>query len=192
VLLLIAKHGGTEEAIRISKVLLYQWHREGQLPYASMIQNVNHGGAVVLDCQTWLAQNYERSDVVAQLARRSGLPKRTFDRRFKAATGYSPLACVQTLRVEEVKQLLEKGSAPVEAVGREVGYEDAASFRRLFRRLSGMTPGDYRRTFQIPQFVTRAIAKLKTTIPRRVAQPTRGPGRALPQPKRHETQFASR
>ena len=103
-LLLIAKHGGTEEAIRISKLFLYQWHRDGQLPYASMIANVEHGDAVILRCQTWLAQNYERADIVAELVRRSGLPKRTFDRRFKAATGYSPLAYVQALRIEEAKQ----------------------------------------------------------------------------------------
>jgi transcriptional regulator GlxA family with amidase domain len=51
-LLLVAKHGGTEEAIRMSKLFLYQWHRDGQLPYASMIQNVNHGDAVILRCQS--------------------------------------------------------------------------------------------------------------------------------------------
>ncbi len=50
-LLLIAKHGGSEEAIRMSKFFLYQWHRDGQLPYASMIANVDHGDAVILRCQ---------------------------------------------------------------------------------------------------------------------------------------------
>ena len=91
----------------------------------------------------------------------AGLPKRTFDRRFRAATGYSPLAYVQALRVEEAKQLLETGTAPVEAIGREVGYADAASFRRLFRRLAGMTPGDYRRKFHVPRFVGRAATARK-------------------------------
>ena len=155
-LLLIAKHGGTEEAIRMSKFFLYQWHRDGQLPYASMIANAQHGDAVIVRCQTWLAQNYERSDIVAKLVRRSGLPKRTFDRRFRAATGYSPLAYVQALRVEEAKHLLETGNQPIEAIAQEVGYEDLASFRRLFRRLAGMSPGDYRRKLQVPAFVTRA------------------------------------
>src|SRR3546814_13684788 len=75
--------GGTEEAIRISKLFLYQWHREGQLPYASMIENVDHGDAAILRCQAWLAQNYARPDIVAELVRRSGFPKRTFDRRFR-------------------------------------------------------------------------------------------------------------
>jgi transcriptional regulator GlxA family with amidase domain len=161
-LLLIAKHAGTEEAIRISKLFLYQWHRDGQLPYASMIANVHHGDAAILRCQTWLADNYARADVVTSLVRHSGLPKRTFDRRFRAATGYSPLAYVQALRVEEAKQLLETGSTPVDAVAREVGYEDTASFRRLFHRLSGMTPGDYRRKFQLPALVRRAARPRST------------------------------
>jgi transcriptional regulator GlxA family with amidase domain len=157
-LLLIARHAGTEEAIRVSKVFLYQWHRDGQLPYASMMANVDHGDSAIERCQTWLAQNYQRADIVAELVRRSGLPKRTFDRRFRAATGYSPLAYIQALRIEEAKQLLETGSAPVEAVAREVGYEDTASFRRLFRRLAGMTPGDYRRKFQLPHMVAHTAA----------------------------------
>ena len=155
-LLLVAKHGGTEEAIRLSKLFLYQWHRDGQLPYASMIANVDHGDTVIVRCQAWLAQNYERPDIVTALVRQSGLPKRTFDRRFKTATGYSPLAYVQALRIEEAKQLLETGPAPVDAVAREVGYEDLASFRRLFRRLAGMTPGAYRRKFQLPRLVGSA------------------------------------
>ena len=152
-LLLIAKHGGTEEAIRMSKLFLYQWHRDGQLPYASMIQNVNHGDAAILRCQQWLAQNYQRQDIIAELVRESGVPKRSFDRRFRAATGYSPLAYVQTLRVEEAKQLLETTDTAVDQVAREVGYEDVASFRRLFRRLTAMAPADYRRKFQPPSIV---------------------------------------
>ena len=166
-LLLIARHAGTEEAIRISKLFLYQWHRDGQLPYASMIANVDHGDTAILRCQTWLAQHYERADIVAELARRSGLPKRTFDRRFRAATGYSPLAYVQALRIEEAKQLLETGSATVDVIAREVGYEDMASFRRLFRRLAGMTPGDYRRKFQVPALVSEAAPDGKRAPDRR-------------------------
>ena len=157
-LLLIARHGGTQEAIRVSKLFLHQWHRDGQLPYASMIANIQHGDAAILRCQTWLAENYERADIVAALVRHSGLPKRTFDRRFRAATGYSPLPYVQALRVEEAKQLLETGSAPVDAIAREVGYEDPASFRRLFLRLAGITPSDYRRKFKLPDVVARSAS----------------------------------
>ncbi|MPZ55338.1 MAG: helix-turn-helix domain-containing protein [Rhizobiales bacterium] len=161
-LLLVAKHGGTEEAIRMSKFFLYQWHRDGQLPYASMIQNVNHGDAIILHCQQWIAKHYDRQDIIAELVRKSGLRKRSFDRRFRAATGYSPLSYVQTLRVEEAKQLLETSAVAVEQIGHDVGYEDAASFRRLFRKLTGLAPGKYRRNFQPPGSVVG-----KVTAPRK-------------------------
>ena len=167
-LLLVSKRGGTEEAIRMSKLFLYQWHREGQLPYASLIENVDHGDAVVVKCQQWIAQNYERADIVTELVRQSGLPKRTFDRRFRAATGYSPLAYVQALRIEEAKQMLETGTDAVEQVGREVGYEDAASFRRLFKRITGMGPSDYRRKFRPPSFVPGKAASRASARPRGV------------------------
>jgi transcriptional regulator GlxA family with amidase domain len=166
-LLLIARHAGNDEAIRVSKFFLYQWHRDGQLPFASMAANVDHGDAAILECQTWLADNYERPDIVGVLVKRSGLPKRTFDRRFKAATGYAPLAYVQALRIEEAKQLLETTTTRVDAIAREVGYEDLASFRRLFRRLAGMTPGDYRRKFQMPGFVKQAAEPDRKPQPRR-------------------------
>jgi transcriptional regulator GlxA family with amidase domain len=168
-LLLIARRAGTKEAIRISKIFLYQWHRDGQLPYASMIENVSHGDAVIVSCQEWIARHYDRADIVTELVRRSGLPKRTFDRRFRASTGYSPLAYIQALRIEEAKQLLETSTVPVDAVGREVGYEDAASFRRLFRRLAGMTPGDYRRKFRPPSIVRNVKQSAKDSPPLRQA-----------------------
>jgi transcriptional regulator GlxA family with amidase domain len=149
-LYMIARHGGVAEALRTSKMFLYQWHRDGQLPYASMVANVAHGDAPIRECQTWLADNYHRTNVIGEAVQRSGLPKRTFDRRFRSATGYAPLAYVQSLRVEEAKQLFETSEAPVEEIAHQVGYEDTASFRRLFRRLVGMTPGEYRRKFKVP------------------------------------------
>ena len=76
-----------------------------------------------------------------------GLPTRTFTRRFRVATGYTPIDYVQTLRIEEAKQLLETGTEPVEAVAFDVGYEDANSFRRLFKRTVGITPARYRQRF---------------------------------------------
>jgi transcriptional regulator GlxA family with amidase domain len=137
---------------------------------------VDHGDSAIEHCQAWLAQNYERADIVAELVRRSGLPKRTFDRRFRTATGYSPLAYIQALRIEEAKQLLETGNAPVESIAREVGYGDLASFRRLFRRTVGMTPGDYRRKFQMPDFIESALSARKgkpPTQPRSKTAPSR-------------------
>ena len=84
---------------------------------------------------------------------RSGLPRRSFDRRFRLATGYSPREYVQALRMEEAKQLLEATRKPVEDVAQAVGYADARAFQRLFRRSTGLTPSAYRRRFSYDRFL---------------------------------------
>lgn len=152
---IVAKHAGPEEAVRISKVFLYQWHRDGQLPYANLLSNATHDDPVIQSLQVWLAENYRLQNVVAELIRRSGLPARSFARRFNAATGYKPLAYVQALRIEEAKQMLERTDLPVEDIAVEVGYQDPVSFRRLFKRLSGVTPAEYRRRFEVPALPER-------------------------------------
>jgi transcriptional regulator GlxA family with amidase domain len=89
---------------------------------------------------------------VTELVERSGLAERTFKRRFAKATGHAPLAYVQRVRVEEAKRRLERTSEPVDRISYAVGYEDPASFRRLFKRITGVSPGVYRRKLQLPAF----------------------------------------
>jgi AraC-like DNA-binding protein len=72
---------------------------------------------------------------------------RTFARRFKAATGKMPAAYLQALRISCAKSLLERGEGPVQRVSQKVGYDDVAFFRTLFKRETGMTPGEYRAQF---------------------------------------------
>src|SRR5690606_19224581 len=112
----------------------------------------DHGDAAILEIQQWLATHYSVADPVEEAVRRSGMAERTFKRRFANATGHAPLAYVQLLRIEEAKRRLERGSDPIEEIGWQVGYEDPAFFRRLFRRLTGVSPGQYRRQFRIPDY----------------------------------------
>ncbi len=84
------------------------------------------------------------------MVERSGLAPRTFKRRFKEATGHTPIAYVQRIRVERAKRLLETSRMSVEEISWAVGYEDPASFRRLFKRLTGLAPGEYRHRFRLP------------------------------------------
>ncbi len=86
------------------------------------------------------------------MIRKSKIAERTFKRRFTQATGYSPIEYVQRLRVEDAKRRLERTDTPVDEIGWKVGYEDPAFFRRLFKRMTGLSPGLYRRRFQIPDF----------------------------------------
>lgn len=147
-LYLIALFCGQEEAARTAKVFLLGDRSEGQLPFASMARPRAHEDASIDQCQLWIAEHYAQRNPVKQLVKVSGLSERTFKRRFKRATGYSPLEYVQTLRIEEAKHLLETTTQATDDIATEVGYEDPATFRRLFKRLTGVTPARYRQRFQ--------------------------------------------
>lgn len=146
-LYLIAHYCGEAAAVQASKVFLLGDKGEGQLIYAALLQPRRHDDATISDAQAWLADNYSLANPVTRLVDRSGLAERTFKRRFKAATGYAPIDYVQTMRIEEAKQMLEATLMPVDEVGAAVGYEDATFFRRLFKRSTGVTPSRYRQRF---------------------------------------------
>jgi transcriptional regulator GlxA family with amidase domain len=146
-LFLIARVAGVEAAMQTARINLIDWHDIGQQPFARLARTRQSDDAIVGRCQEWIAEHYQDASPVAAMTRLSGLAERSFTRRFKAATGLSPLAYVHTLRLEEAKLLLERSDRPVEAIAEDVGYEDAAFFGRLFRRQVGLTPAQYRRRF---------------------------------------------
>jgi transcriptional regulator GlxA family with amidase domain len=146
-LYLIARAVGIEAAMQVARLNLIDWHEIGQQPFARLARSRQVADAVIARCQTWIAEHYDEPAPVAAMVRLSGLPERSFKRRFKAATAMSPLEYVHTLRLEEAKQLLESGEQPIEAIANDVGYEDAAFFSRLFRRHVSLTPAQYRRRF---------------------------------------------
>lgn len=147
-LYLIARAVGVEAAMQVARLNLIDWHSIGQQPYARLAQTRQVEDAVIARCQQWIAEHYMDPAPVAAMMRLSGLSERTFKRRFQAATGLAPLEYVHTLRLEEAKQMLEAGDAPLEAIANEIGYEDAGFFSRLFRREVNLTPAQYRRRFR--------------------------------------------
>ncbi len=146
-LYLISRFCGPDEAIRTAKIYLFAQHTDGQLPFIVTTPRAQKSDALINDSQMWVAENYATSHPVAQMTARTGLSSRTFARRFRAATGYHPMDYVHTIRVEEAKQLLETTDSHVDEIAETVGYEDASSFRRLFKRKAGLTPAAYRRKF---------------------------------------------
>jgi len=146
-LFLVARFFGEEEAVRQAKLHLIDWHAHGQLPFTVLAHGRQRDDTVVAEAQSWLAEHFRDAHPVARMTARSGLAGRTFKRRFRRATGMSPLEYVHALRLEEAKRLLETGDEPVEGIAIDVGYEDASFFRRLFRRRVGMTALEYRRRF---------------------------------------------
>jgi transcriptional regulator GlxA family with amidase domain len=150
VLYLVARHVGPATAAALARFGLMQWHREGQAAFHVFDPPTDHGDAAVAAAQRWIAANVAVANPAEQMVEQSGLTARTFKRRFRAATGETPIAYVQRLRVERAKRLLEQSGDSIEEIGWAVGYEDPASFRRLFKRLTGLTAGEYRRRFRMP------------------------------------------
>lgn len=147
VLALIARFASPEDAMQVARINLLDINDTSPLAYASLTRGGRANDPLIARCQLWAASNYRAESPVAQLVALSGLPERTFKRRFALATGMSPLEYVHTLRLEEAKQMLEASELPVEAIAVEVGYQDASFFGRLFRRKVALTPAQYRRRF---------------------------------------------
>ncbi|MGM0561809.1 MAG: GlxA family transcriptional regulator [Pseudomonadota bacterium] len=152
VLYLIGRFVSPTASQAIAKFELLERHAEGQAPYLPFLPRTQHSDSLVLGLQQWLEQNFAVGSPVAEMTGKSGLSARAFERRFKRATGFSPISYVQHIRIEEAKRRLEHSDAPIDQISWEVGYEDAAAFRRLFKRIARVTPGVYRRKFMITDY----------------------------------------
>ncbi|TZG24192.1 helix-turn-helix domain-containing protein [Sphingomonas montanisoli] len=133
-----------------AKFLLLDPGSREQRHYAPFAPKLTHGDEAILKVQHWLQAREARAVSVADMAREAHLEERTFLRRFKAATGLKPIEYVQHLRIGKARELLEFTKRSVEQIAWGVGYEDAAAFRKLFHRMIGLSPGDYRQKFAAP------------------------------------------
>lgn len=176
VLYLIARYVGATAAQTIARFFALQWHHDGLAPYIVFDGPRNHGDAIIVAAQDWLATHFAVANPVETMIRRSGLAERTFKRRFTSATGYAPIDYVQRLRVEDAKRRLERTDESADEIAWRVGYEDPAFFRRLFKRTTGLAPGQYRRRFQIPVFAGQSPPSSK--------KGTAGPRLDKPDPSR--------
>jgi transcriptional regulator GlxA family with amidase domain len=152
VLYLIARYAGATTAQEVARLFALQWHQDGLTPYIIFEGRSDHGDADIQSAQQWLSKHFSVANPVEEMIKRSKLAERTFKRRFAAATGLTPIAYVQRLRIEDAKRRLERTDASVDEISWRVGYEDAAFFRRLFKRTTGLAPGAYRKRFRIPDF----------------------------------------
>jgi transcriptional regulator GlxA family with amidase domain len=146
-LYLVEKLCGHEVALQTAKVLLLPMPRTHQSGYAMLTVSRPHGDARIRAIESYLQANYCKDIATQLLADRAGLGMRTFVRHFKAATGKLPAAYLQALRIEAAKAMLETDAKPVQSISSDVGYDDVAFFRGLFKRATGMTPVEYRAHF---------------------------------------------
>jgi len=146
-LYLVEKFCGHEIALESSKALLIETPRAWQAGFAVIPLKTEHNDEAISLAQDWLHENFHRTFPLDAPARRAGMSLRNFVRRFKEATGDSPLAYLQKLRVAAAKRLLENDHRSMQEISDAVGYQDVAFFRSLFQRHTGVSPSAYREKF---------------------------------------------
>lgn len=148
-LYLVEKFCGHEIAVQSAKALLIETPRAWQAGFAIVPLKTEHSDDSISSAQEWLHQNFHRNFPLEATARRVGMSLRNFIRRFKEATGDSPLAYLQKLRIAAAKRLLESDHRTMQEISDAVGYQDVAFFRNLFQRHTGVSPSVYREKFGV-------------------------------------------
>ena len=148
-LYLVEKFCGHEVAVQSAKALLIETPRAWQAGFAIVPLKTEHNDDSIATAQEWLHQNFQRTFPLEAPARRVGMSQRNFVRRFKQATGDSPLIYLQKLRVAAAKRLLESDHRSMQQISDAVGYQDVAFFREIFQRHTGVSPSRYREKFGV-------------------------------------------
>ena len=143
-LFLIERLLGAEVGLAASRMFLVDPNKAPQSAYAMFSPQKLHGDEPILRAQQRVEQELRAGTPIDSLARHVALSRRTFIRRFKLATGNSPLEYILRVRVEAAKRALERTACSVAEVAEAVGYSDVVAFRKVFLSHAGLTPADYR------------------------------------------------
>jgi transcriptional regulator GlxA family with amidase domain len=147
-LYLVEKYCGHEVALQSSKTMISDIGRTLQTPYSIFQFQKDHKDNQILSAQKLMEENFDQSYPYEKLAGRFGMSRRTFERRFKAATGDTPLVYLQRVRVEVAKDMMETQNLSFDEIAYRVGYEDTSAFRKIFLKQTGLRPTEYKRRFQ--------------------------------------------
>lgn len=146
-LYLIEKYGSSQLASICSKAFLIDPGRQSQLPYTTADFVKKHGDRDITRAQQLMEQKYAESISMDDVAWHVGLSPRHFKRRFKSATGETPLSYLQQIRIEAAKKRLETTDDNINEITWQIGYEDISTFRRLFKKHTALSPKEYRERF---------------------------------------------
>ena len=147
VLYLVEKFCSREVAIGVSKMFNIDLDRGRQSHFTVFHGQRSHNDEPIIAAQNFIEARYGDTISVDQIAAQAHMSKRNFIRRFKTATGNTPIEYIQRVKIEAAKKALEKSGTDVNSVMYDAGYNDVKTFRKVFRQVTGMTPQDYRRKF---------------------------------------------
>ena len=144
-LFFIEKFLGKEVATYTAKMAGIDYPLKTQNQFYVFDQQKNHTDDAIIFAQDFMEQNYAEPIRMEDISRNANMSSRNFIRRFKKATGDTPIEYLQKIRIEAAKSALERGNSSVSEVMFNSGYQDMKSFRVLFKRMTGMTPSTYLR-----------------------------------------------
>ena len=147
ILLLVEIYFDRQTAIVCSKMYQIDMDRTMQSPFIIFKTQKNHGDDLVCQAQTYIEENLTEKISFEELASRLAISRRNFDRRFVKAVGNTPVEYLQRVKVEVAKSSLENGHKSIFEVMMEVGYSDDKAFREVFKRITGLSPLEYRARF---------------------------------------------
>jgi transcriptional regulator GlxA family with amidase domain len=144
ILYLIEKYVGREIAVLSAKVFAIELDRDSQLSFTVFQGQKNHSDISVKEVQLFIETNYKEKITIDQLADMLAIGRRNLERRFKKATSNTIAEYIQRVKVEAAKISLESSRDNVNEVMYKVGYTDNKAFRSTFKRLTGLSPIQYR------------------------------------------------
>ncbi len=148
-LTLVERLLGPSTMLATARFLLIDPPRQSQLPFSAFVPRFDHGDEPILRAQHHIQAQGAEPHSLKELAGIAGLGERTFLRRFSKSTGHKPIEYLQNVRIAKAREALELTGRPVDQIAWQVGYADPAAFRKVFQRLTGLTPSDYRQRFGV-------------------------------------------
>jgi len=141
---LVEKYYDRLTAIYCSKVFQIAMDRQSQSEFAIFVGQKSHGDDMVREAQAYIESNLQERISMEHLSSRFAVGRRNFDRRFIKATGNTPVEYSQRVKIEAAKKAFETSRKTVNEVMYDVGYSDVKAFREVFRKITGMSPLEYR------------------------------------------------
>lgn len=146
-LYILEKYAGRDTAILAAKYFAIDIDRESQAAFMMFTGQKNHKDEEVRRAQEYIEQNYEEKLTVDELAAMVALSRRSFERRFKHVTGNTIIEYLQRVKVEAAKRSFESTRKNISEVMFDVGYSDTKAFRNVFKKITGLTPLEYRNKY---------------------------------------------
>ncbi|MDX2174197.1 MAG: helix-turn-helix domain-containing protein [Bacteroidota bacterium] len=143
-LYIVEKYTSRDMAIMASKFFMLDISLKSQAPFMLFRGQKEHNDSEVKSIQRYIEENYGKKLTVGDLVTKNGIGRRTLERRFKKATSNSVIEYIQRVRVEAAKKMLEVDRKNVTEVMYAVGYSDNKAFRDIFKKITDMSPVDYR------------------------------------------------